>query len=126
MSDEPGRPDVYVHAGAVNASACLWPAARTRDGRAMAARCLFLRGSTLMRADLNDAAGRFEAPHPLFDVPGIRDFDVAHRSDRIVALLPVQAEPVEQRAGRAELAVALCSGRSERPKAGTRARTCRT
>jgi hypothetical protein len=28
----------------------------------------------------------------LFDAPGIRDFDVAHRSDRIVAVLPIVAE----------------------------------
>ena len=96
VSDEPGRPDIYVHADKgerqrVSLAGGTHPR-WTRDGRAL----LFLRGSTIMRADLNAAAGRFEAPHPLFDAPGIRDFDVAHRSDRIVALLPVRADPVEQ------------------------------
>jgi len=96
VSDEPGRPDVYVHGDRgdrqrVSLAGGTHPR-WTRDGRAL----LFLRGTTLMRADLNAAAGRFEAPHPLFDAPGIRDFDVAHRSDRIVALLPVRADPVEQ------------------------------
>ena len=95
VSDEPGRPDIYVHADKgerqrVSLAGGTHPR-WTRDGRAL----LFLRGSTLMRADLNAAAGRFEAPHPLFDAPGIRDFDVAHRSDRIIALLPVRADPVE-------------------------------
>jgi hypothetical protein len=96
VSDEPGRPDVYVHTDRgerqrVSLSGGTHPR-WTRDGRAL----LFLRGSTIMRADLNAAAGRFGAPHPLFDAPGIRDFDLAHRSDRIVALLPVRADPVEQ------------------------------
>ena len=38
---------------------------------------------------------RFESPQPLVEVPGVRDFDVAHRSDRILALLPVRTDPVD-------------------------------
>ena len=61
----------------------------TADGQAL----LFLRGSTVMR--VARTAGRFAAPQPLFELPGIRDFDTAHRSNRIIALLPAQNEPVE-------------------------------
>ena len=42
-----------------------------------------------MRADF--AAGdppRFTSPREVFDVPGIVDFDVAHRSDRFLAIVP--------------------------------------
>jgi hypothetical protein len=69
-----------------------------------------------MRADLNAAAGRFGTPHPLFDVPGIRDFDVAHRSDRIVALLPVRTEPVEQVSVVLNWRSLLTSQASQRPR----------
>jgi len=51
----------------------------------------FLRGSEIMRADLSPSAPvaqPFSTPRPVLDVPGIRDFDVAHRRDAIVALLP--------------------------------------
>ena len=92
VSDEPGRPEIYVLAGGMRqrissggGSNPRW----TRDSRSL----LFLRGSTLMRADLDAAGIRFESPRPLFDVPGIRDFVVAHHSNRILALLPVQSEP---------------------------------
>ena len=93
VSDEPGRPDVYVLAGGMRqrvssggGTSPRW----TRDSRSL----LFLRGSTIMRADLNAAGSGFESPRRLFEVPGIRDFDVAHRSDRILALVPLQVEAV--------------------------------
>jgi dipeptidyl aminopeptidase/acylaminoacyl peptidase len=87
VSDESGQPDVY---------AAPWPRgprARvsfaggmrprwTRDGRAL----LFLRGSRIMRADVSGTG--FTTPRELLDVPGIRDFDVAHRRDAILALRP--------------------------------------
>jgi hypothetical protein len=43
-----------------------------------------------MRADRTpaDPAG-FAPARLLFDAPGIRDFDVAHRSDRLIALMPI-------------------------------------
>jgi len=93
VSDEPGRPEVYVVAGGTRqrissggGTSPRW----TRDSRSL----LFLRGSTIMRADINATRTRFESPRPLFEVPGIRDFDVAHQSDRILALVPVQSEAV--------------------------------
>jgi len=93
VSDEPGRPDIYVADGRnerqrVSLSGGTNPR-WTRDGRAL----LFLRGSTVMRTARTGST--FEPPQPLFDIPGVRDFDTAHRSDRIIALLPAQSEPVD-------------------------------
>jgi hypothetical protein len=59
----------------------------TRDGRAL----LFLRGSTLMRSDLNAGAGRFEAAHPLFDAPGNPRF----RTSPIAATVSSHSSPFE-------------------------------
>ena len=93
VSDEPGRPEIFVMAGGdrqrISSGGGTTPR-WTRDSRTL----LFLRGSTIMRADVDPAGTRFGSPRPLFDAPGIRDFDVAHRGDRILALLPVQIEPV--------------------------------
>jgi hypothetical protein len=93
VSDEPGRPEIFVMAGGepqrVSSGGGTTPR-WTGDSRTL----LFLRGSTIMRADRDPAGSRFGSPRPLFDAPGIRDFDVAHRGDRILALLPVQIEPV--------------------------------
>ena len=93
VSDEPGRPDIYVTDGRnerqrVSLSGGTHPR-WMRDGSAL----LFLRGSTVMRAARTGST--FEPPQPLFDIPGVRDFDTAHRSDRIIALLPAQSEPVD-------------------------------
>src|SRR6185503_18873629 len=93
VSDEPGRPDVFVLGGGTRQRLSFAGGTHprwTRDSRSL----LFLRGSTIMRASLDAAGTRFESARPLFDTPGIRDFDVAHRSDRVLALLPVQIESV--------------------------------
>jgi dipeptidyl aminopeptidase/acylaminoacyl peptidase len=93
VSDEPGEPDIYVTNGrGERQRVSLGGGTRPRwtgNGRAL----LFLRGSIVMR--VARSGGRFEAPQPLFELPGVRDFDTAHRSDRIIALLPAQSEPVE-------------------------------
>jgi Tol biopolymer transport system component len=93
VSDESGRPDVYVRRPDLTRVRVSFGGGRrprwTRDGRAL----LFLRGSAIMRADLTagEPAGTlFSVAQPLFDAAGIRDFDVAHRSDRVLALLPVE------------------------------------
>ena len=95
VSDESGRPDVYVRRPDLTRVRVSFSGGRrprwTRDGRAL----LFLRGSEVMRADLTggEPAGTlFATPQRLFDAPGIRDFDVAHQTDRIVAVLPIAAE----------------------------------
>ena len=92
VSDESGRPDVYVRRPDLTRVRVSFGGGRrprwTRDGRSV----LFLRGSTVMRADLTGGAPAgtlFSTAQRLFDAPGIRDFDVAHDSDRVIALLPV-------------------------------------
>ena len=114
VSDEPGRPDVFVLGGGTRQRLSFGGGTHprwTRDSRSL----LFLRGSTIMRANLDAAGTRFESPRPLFDTPGIRDFDVAHRSDRILVLLPVQAEPVSSVPVILNWRSLLRSGQSERP-----------
>jgi hypothetical protein len=59
----------------------------------------FLRGTRIMRADVESAeagALRFATPRSVVDVPGLRDYDVAHRRNALVALMPAMgpASPV--------------------------------
>jgi len=87
VSDESGQADVYAapfprgprtrvsFAGGMRPR---W----SRDGRAV----FFLRGTHIMRADVSVAG--FTTPRDVLDVPGIRDFDVAHRRDAVLALVP--------------------------------------
>jgi hypothetical protein len=87
VSDESGQPDVYAAPWPRGARMRVSFAGGTRprwsrDGRAV----LFLRGTQIMRADLSASA--FTTPRPVFDVPGVRDFDVAHRREAVLALLP--------------------------------------
>jgi Tol biopolymer transport system component len=89
VSDGAGQPDVYARrADGTRVRVSFGGGVRprwSRDGRTI----FFLRGSRIMRADF--AAGdppRFTAPRVVFDVPGIVDFDVAHRSDRFLAIVP--------------------------------------
>ena len=87
VSDESGRPDIYARRGdGVRIQVSFAGGVRPRWSRNGTA-IFFVRGSQMMRADL--AAGRFSAPRALFDVPGLVDFDVAHRSDRFLVVLPV-------------------------------------
>jgi dipeptidyl aminopeptidase/acylaminoacyl peptidase len=115
VSDEPGRPDVYVLHGTTRQRLSLAGGTHprwTRDSRSL----LFLRGSTIMRAALDASGTRFESPRPLFEAAGIRDFDVAHRSDRLLALLPVQIERVSSVPVILNWRSLLGSGQSERPR----------
>jgi Tol biopolymer transport system component len=87
VSDESGRPDIYARrADGMRVQVSFGGGMRPRWSRNGAA-IFFVRGSQMMRADL--AGDRFSAPRALFDVPGIVDFDVAHRSDRFLVVLPV-------------------------------------
>jgi len=88
VSDESGRADIYVRrvsgGGRVRVSTAGGTRPRwSRDGRSL----YFLRGSWIMRADRGDA-GDFGTPAPLFDLGDVRDFDVAHRREAILALVP--------------------------------------
>ena len=93
VSDESGQPDVYVRPTGsglrvrVSSAGGVRPRWR-RDGQAI----YFVRGAQVMRADrvtAADGATRFATPVAVLDVPGLRDFDMAHGSDRLMLLLPV-------------------------------------
>jgi hypothetical protein len=102
VSDESGRPDVYanrrdgsrVRVSFAGGTKPRW----SRDGQSI----LFLRGSTIMRATLsisakasvdktNNSPASFTSAVPVLDAPGIRDFDVAHRRDALIAIVPVNS-----------------------------------
>ena len=92
VSDESGQPDIYVvtSAGEARVRASFGGGTRprwSRDGRSL----FFLRGTRIMRVDrdpASTAALRFTTPRSIVDVPGVRDYDVAHRRDALVALMP--------------------------------------
>lgn len=93
VSDESGRPDIYVvtAAGQARVRASFGGGTRPRWGR-NGRSLFFLRGTRIMRADIDADAPplRFTTPQAIVDVPGVRDFDVAHRRDALVALMPTQ------------------------------------
>ena len=86
VSDESGQPDVYaapwprgprVRVSFAGGTRPRW----SRDGRAL----FFLRGTHILRADVSGAG--FTTPRSVLDVPGISDFDVAHRRDAVLTLI---------------------------------------
>jgi Tol biopolymer transport system component len=91
VSDDFGHSDVFairrgndmrVRVSAAGGSHPRW----ARDGHAL----YFLRGATIMRADrLDGADALFAVPRPVLSAPGMRDFDVAHRSDRLLVVAPI-------------------------------------
>ena len=93
VSDEPGRPDIYatswpqgdrVRVSLAGGTHPRW----SRDGRSI----YFLRGSAIMRTSIEDGSpARFSPAVAVLDAPGVRDFDVAHRRDALLALIPVAA-----------------------------------
>jgi dipeptidyl aminopeptidase/acylaminoacyl peptidase len=89
VSDESGRPDIYANRRAgqrVRVSFGGGTRPRwSRDARSL----FFLRGATIMRAVLAGSPASFTPAVPVLDAPGIRDFDVAHRRDQLLALVPV-------------------------------------
>ena len=101
VSDESGQPDIYANHGdgsRVRVSFAGGTKPRwSRDGQSI----LFLRGSTIMRAALstsatNNSPASFAPAVPVIDAPGIRDFDVAHRRDALIAIVPVNSSsPVQ-------------------------------
>jgi Tol biopolymer transport system component len=86
VSDDFGQSDVFVirrsdgrrfRVSTAGGTRPRW----TRDGRAL----FFTRASSLLRVDRQDAADSpFTVPRVAFAAPGLRDFDVAHRTDRVL------------------------------------------
>jgi dipeptidyl aminopeptidase/acylaminoacyl peptidase len=89
VSDESGQPDIYASPWPRGARVRVSFAGGTRprwsrDGRSL----FFLRGARIMQADV--AAGGFAAARAVLSLPGVRDFDVAHRQDAVLALMPAE------------------------------------
>lgn len=94
VSDDSGRPDIYarrwpdgnrVRISLAGGARPRW----SRDGRWL----FFLRGSTIMRVLMQEGAPAGLDPVAVLDLPGVRDFDVAHRRDALLALVPVADIP---------------------------------
>ena len=90
VSDESGRPDIYANPRGGNRVRVSFGGGTrprwSRDGRSI----FFLRGSTIMRATLVGSSPASFAPAvPVVDAPGIRDFDIAHQRDGLLAIVPV-------------------------------------
>jgi len=100
VSDEFGQPDVFVQpwpdGGRVRVSSAGGSRPRWgRDSRSL----FFVRGAELVRVTLTRDPLSVSAPATVAPARGLRDFDTAHRSDRLLAILPVQtAPPTEIRA----------------------------
>jgi Tol biopolymer transport system component len=91
VSDEFGQADVFVQpwpaGGRVRVSSSGGHHPRWgRDGGSL----YWLRGSELVRVAVSAAPLSVSTPALVADVPGIRDFDVTHRGDRLLAILPAQ------------------------------------
>jgi eukaryotic-like serine/threonine-protein kinase len=93
VSEEPGRPEIFVERWPqdgrkwrVTSAGGTRPRWR-RDGLGL----LFLRDDWLMEAQHVEQGTEvtFTTPLRVASLPGVRDYDVAHRSDRILAILPV-------------------------------------
>jgi Tol biopolymer transport system component len=92
VSDESGRPDIYaqpypegdrVRVSFDGGTRPRW----SRDGNAL----YFVRDDQIMRAELQDSETvPFAAAVRVVAAPGLRDFDVAHKSNRLLVLLPVE------------------------------------
>jgi Tol biopolymer transport system component len=92
VSDEFGQPDVFVQpwpqGGRVRVSSAGGSRPRWgRDGRSL----YFLRGAEIVRTVLTLEPLSASAPAAVAAAPGLRDFDTAHRSDRLLAILPATA-----------------------------------
>ncbi len=90
VSDEPGQADLYANRREGSRARISFGGGTrprwSRDGRSL----FFLRGSSIMRATIeSNSPPSFSPAVQVADVPGIRDFDVAHRRDALIALVPV-------------------------------------
>ncbi len=89
VSDEPGRPDVFVRRAPHGAITRVSRAGGTRprwsgDGRAL----YFLRGGQIMRSARQDGSEPpFATPAAVVTTPGLVDFDAAHRGGRLLGIV---------------------------------------
>ena len=86
VSDEAGRPDIYIEP---------WPptgsrvrvsfAGGTRPEWGPDGSLFFLRNDRVMRTSPDGAPAQ-----PVLDVAGVRDYTLAHRSERLLAIVPIE------------------------------------
>jgi hypothetical protein len=90
VSDEPGQTDVYANRReGRRARVSFGGGTRPRWGRDSRS-LFFLKGSAIMRSTLaGTSPPTFTPAARVADIAGIRDFDVAHRRDALIALVPV-------------------------------------
>jgi Tol biopolymer transport system component len=87
VSDESGQPDIYAMPWPRGARVRVSFAGGTRPRWGRSGRVLFfLRGQEIMRAEVSSSS--FMTPRAVLDLPGIRDYDIAHRSERVLTLIP--------------------------------------
>jgi Tol biopolymer transport system component len=101
VSDEFGQPDVFVQRWPAGGRVRVTAAGGLKPRWGAEPRTLyFLRGDAIARVAVSEGdAPSVSAPADIARVPGIRDFDAAHRSPRLLAILPSSgARPVEARA----------------------------
>jgi Tol biopolymer transport system component len=100
VSDESGQRDIYVES--VEQGAGAGERSRSRVSRAGGYRpewgadgrsLFFLRDGRVMRTDFAGGAGtvplQFTAPREAVAVPDVRDYSIAHRSNRALMIIPV-------------------------------------
>jgi Tol biopolymer transport system component len=91
VSDESGQADIYATPWPRGARVRVSFAGGTRPRWGRDARSLFfMRGTRIMRADLSGSS-TFTTAREVLEVPGVRDFDVAHRRDALIVLSPAPA-----------------------------------
>jgi eukaryotic-like serine/threonine-protein kinase len=95
VSNEFGQPDVFVQpwpqGGRIRVSTA--GGSHPRWGRD-ASTLFFLRGGEIVRLTVTANPLSVSAPAVVAAVPGVRDFDAAHRTDRLLAILPAQTAPL--------------------------------
>jgi hypothetical protein len=93
VSDEPGRPEIFVERWPqddrkwrVTSAGGTRPRWR-RDGKGL----FFLRDGALMQTVVSERANdlSFSSAARIVDLPGVRDYAPATRSDRVLAIVPI-------------------------------------
>jgi Tol biopolymer transport system component len=100
VSDEFGQPDVFVQAWPAGGRSRVSTAGGTKPRWGRDSRTLyFQRGPDIVRVTVvSGATPAPSAPVPVATVPGLRDFDAAHRTDRLLAIVPAAGAAPEIRA----------------------------
>ena len=112
VSDESGQLEVYVSGWPTGPRARVSHAGG-RKPRWGGTSVYFLRGDgELLRADRQSAALGSSVPQRVLNLAGIRDFDAAHASDRLLGIVPVSATRASEVAALVDWQTALAQSDS--------------